>query len=330
VRGREGRIAIAQAHPHQLGLAVGLAQVTLSNTLHELDAERPDSDLSKLNRVASTVRLQVSQNTFRVIDLAIHYAGLTGGAFDITAAPLHDAWGFGVVPAPDAPPSPELLEASRKGVGAENVQLFDQGSIAYTTPMTRLALGDLAPAYAVDLAIVEMRRRGIGGALLAYGPAVRALGESAPERPWYTDLEHPFLATQSLGRVDLRGGAALVAINLYDQTVTLGGRTFGHILDPRSGQPVEDTVLVAVRGPTATKAYALAYALAVLGVQDGAGILAEFPRYEALAVPNRAPLQVWQTRGFAAHFRPSPGLEATLNTWIPRAVDDATPTANAP
>lgn len=288
---------------------------TLIATSDTLDPRGSGSDIAKINRVANMVRLQVSYNTFRIIDLAHHYGELTGGAFDITAAPLEALWGFGAKPPEEAPPE-EIIEAARLGVGSDKLQIFDQGSVALTTPLTRLGLGDMIQAYGVDLAILEMRRQHVPGALLHWGRSHRALGNAAAGHPWTALVPHPFEEGRNLGEVLLLPpGAALVVVCLYDRSVTLEGTRYGHVIDPRTGRPARGTALAAVSGPTATQAHALARALVVLGIEEGSSILQDFDRCEALVVPDRKPLEAWMTPGLASRFTADASAGVAIRTW---------------
>jgi len=92
------------------------------------------------------------------------------------------------------------------------------------------------------------------------------------------------------------------------------------VIDPRTGTPTQGTRLAAVAGPLTVKAYALAEALLVLGVEEGGDILAQFPGHEVLVIPNRDPLEIWLTPGFRDHFTPAEGAAHHLVNW-PVAVD---------
>lgn len=319
------RIEVAPGAEGQLATAAAIVRDTVSSVLAALDAEDPKSEIGKINRVAGTVRLQVPLNTFRIIDLAQHSAEQTGGAYDFTLGRLGALWGFGG-PAPDEIPSDDLIDATRAGVGYENLEVFDQGAVALTSPLTIVDLGDLKRPYAVDLSILEMRRRRLGPALLRFGDSLRVLGRAAADRPWSADVPHPFNSAASAGAVTLDDLPALAMVRLYERTVTIQGRTYGHVLDPRAGRPAEGTALAVVIGPTATQAHALAYALVVLGVENGAKVLPGFPRYEALVIPDRQPLELWMTPGFAQHFRAAPELAGNIRAWDrPKAEDPPEP-----
>ena len=291
----------------------GLALAHMTETISDLDPDRAGSDLNKLNRVAHSVRLQVSRNTFRLIDLAHHYSERTGGAFDLTAAPLENLWGLPDGPAPVEEPPPELIEGVRQGVGRQHVEIFDQGAIAYTSAGTQIGLDLIGQAYAVDLAILELRRREFSQIRVQLGNAQRALGPYRSGQPWTAALAHPFLAGTNLGSVVLAPPhPALVVVRLHEHTIRIGTNTYGHILDPRTGRPAQGTALAAVLGPSATMAHALAQALVVVGVEHAPGLLAQFPKCEALLVPDNAASELWRTAGFAARLNLDPALNWTV------------------
>lgn len=306
------RVEVAPGHESELGPSAAVVRDVVSGVLASLNIDDPKSEIAKINRVASTVRLQVSLNTFRIIDLAKHGAEGTDGAYDFTLGELGRLWGFGG-PAPDEAPSDDLIDATRAGVGHDNVEVFDQGSVALTSPLTQVDVGDLKRSYAVDLGILELRRRRMGPVLLRFGDSVRALGRPTSQRPWSIALPHPFEPAASVGAADLDDLPALAMARLYERSTKIQGKTYGHILDARSGRPAEGTVFAAVLGPTATQAHTLAYALVVLGVEKGRHVLPAFPRYEAFIIPDRQPLELWMTPGFAKRFRSVPALAGQVH-----------------
>ncbi|HMP76187.1 MAG TPA: FAD:protein FMN transferase [Kiritimatiellia bacterium] len=279
----------------------------------ELHAADGAGELAKINRMAGSYRLQVSHSTFRLLDLAHYYGQLTGNAFDLTVAPLLEAWGFGDIP-PDGEPSGEILSAILDLVGPHHVQFSEQGAVSILTPGTQLAAGPLVYAYGVDLAVLDARNREIPNLLVRWKDSARAEGNPTPETGWRVPVRDPF-ANAPLGEVDLSPRAALAIVGLYDRTITLGNRRYGGIMDPRTGRPAEGAALVAVRGPTCTMAHALAQALVVLGPEEGVEIMRAFPDCEALLVPDRRPLECWMTPGWAEHFTLNPAHAAAARVW---------------
>ena len=329
VEGQPARLEVAREDHERLAGAAGLAFGTMSGILQQLDPVRPESDINKLNRVAGTVRFQVSRPVFRLLDLGHHYAGLSGGSLDLTAYPLEKAWGL-EGPQPEEEPSEELLKALRAGVGRDFVQVFDQGAVAFTSPNTQLRLGRLGDAYAVDLAILELRRAQLAGARLQRGDFQRAIGRAAPDRPWTTPVPHPFQDRAVLGQLALEGAqTALAVLRLHHPALRIGDQVYGGVLDPRSGRPAAGTALAAVTGPSATLAAALAQALLVAGLEQAPELLRTFPKCEALVVPDAQPAELWMTPGWAQHFAAEPDLAGHTRP-LERAANRPDPDESAP
>ena len=113
-----------------------------------------------------------------------------------------------------------------------------------------------------------------------------------------------------MGKLALRDGEAVATSGNYERFVTIGGRRYAHILDPRTGRPVEGmaSVTIITTGPDAAMdADALSTTLFVMGYEQGAGFLAtNFPDFAVLFVPARQPLELYATPAFATRFTPAP------------------------
>jgi thiamine biosynthesis lipoprotein len=312
-----GTVVLTARDAPQIGAVLDTARSTALRLLRALDAQEAKSDISRLNKIAATSRWPVPQDTHRALELALHYGQLTDGAFDITTGPIAGMWGLPAGPPPREVPLPEILAVARESAGLDQVRLTDDGTIAFLSPMARLDLGEMAPAYALDLSLVNIRRRSITNTLVRLSSSVRAMGALEKGVPFQETLWHPDRAGQKLGQWVFRQAGALSSCRLYANSVTIVGQRFGGILDPRTGAPVSNTLGAVVSGPTATTASALAQALVVLGVEGSTNILARFPRYEALIVPVREPLEIWVTEGFRRQFEPDPAVANALRTLVP-------------
>ena len=306
-------ITLAPAQARQLELVRESARRQMLSVWSEFDPRNEKGELQKINRMAGSYRLQVAHNTFRLIDLAHYYGQLTGNAFDLTVAPLLAAWGFDGSPPAEEPPAEEIA-ALLDLVGPQHLQLSEQGAVSILTPGTAIEVGALLQAYGVDLALLDIRRREVTDALVTWKDHARAEGRPAPDAAWRTTVRSPF-AKEPLGEIDLSPRAALAVVGLHDRTVTIANRPYGGIMDPRTGRPAEGTALVAVRGPTCTMAHVLAQALLVLGPEEGADILREFPDCDVLLVPDRRPLECWMTPGWADHFTLNPAHANAARVW---------------
>lgn len=303
-----GTVWVSQPLKPRLADVEDIVRSTIDRTLRTMDANSKDSLIGKINRVANLVQVPLSEDTFRIIDLAYYYTDLTGGAYDITAAPLYSLWGIDSPTAPEEPPTTELISAARSSMGKDNAPVSNNRTIAFTTPLTRIDPRELAVGYAVDLALLQLRRNRIESALIEYGQTARCQGTADKLKAWEVAVRDPRNPTSLVGHVTLPDAFALHTTRLYERTVTIKGKTYGHVIDPRSGMPAEGTLSATVLGPTATQASALAQALVVLGVEEGSPLLPRFARHDVMIIPDREPMELWMTRGFAVRFKVNPAL----------------------
>jgi thiamine biosynthesis lipoprotein len=261
---------------------------TLEAALDEVDRidrlmshYKPASALSRLNREAAAGATAVDPELFDLIAESVRYGRESDGAFDITVGPLMKAWGFfrgrGRVP------SGEELEELRGRVGYGHVVL-DAGrkTIRFDRPGVELDLGGIAKGYAVDRAIGVLRREGITAALVsAGGSTVFGLG-APPGRPgWDVEVQDPTDPTATALRVRLKDRALSVS-GSYEKSFEKDGVRYSHIMDPRTGRPVQGVLSVAVLAPTGTAGDALDDVFFVLGVEASRPYIRRLPATEAM------------------------------------------------
>jgi len=252
---------------------------------------QPESELSALNRHAARRAVLVEPKLFQLIQDSVRTSEETGGAFDITVGPLMKAWGFfrgqGRVPSPS-----ELAEVLKR-VGYRHLKLDrDQRTVAFDAEGIELDLGGIAKGYAVDVAAEILRSNGVERALVSSGTSsVYALGAPPDEPGWRITVRDPFEAAKAADVVYLKNYSLAVSGN-YEKFFTLGGKTYAHIMDPRTGRPVEQMLATAVLAPRATESDALSTACFVLGAQASHRYLARHPNllailYQPAAAPHR-------------------------------------------
>jgi thiamine biosynthesis lipoprotein len=259
----------------------------------------PASEISGLNRAAGRGLQPVDPAVAEVLALSIHYAELTAGAFDVTVGPLVDLWRRAAERG--VPPSSAELAAARARVGAQQIQLAP-GQAALADAGAMLDLGGIAKGYALDRMLPLLERRGVTRALLSFGQSsIWAIG--APEQldGWRLFVRAPDGAPAGL--ITLRDQALSVS-GSQGQWVEIGGRRYGHIIDPRSGAPLMVARQALVVAPSATLAEALSVALLVLDAQAGLALVAAQAGCEALLIESGGELRStagWQA---AARFEP--------------------------
>jgi thiamine biosynthesis lipoprotein len=257
----------------------------------------PESELSRLNRAAGRGPLAVDPELARVLDLSLRYARLTRGSFDVTVGPLVQLWTEAA--ARDSSPGAAALAEARARVGAEHLRVLADGTAELTRTGVSVNLGGMAKGYALDRMRPLLARRGVGNALLNFGQSSTwALGSPEDAEGWRLLARGP--GGDFLGVLTLRDQALSVSGSL-GQWVEIGGRRYGHVLDPRSGEPLTRRRQALVVAPEAALAEALSKALLVLGEAEGLALVAEQAGCEALLVD--ADGGTWRTPGWAAAVR---------------------------
>jgi thiamine biosynthesis lipoprotein len=260
----------------------------------------PESELSSLNRAAGQGRRAVDPELARILTLAKAYARLTRGSFDVTVGPLVELWNAAV--RRRTPPSAAELAGARERVGWELVHVHTDGSAELAKPGVSVNLGGLAKGYALDRMLTLLEKRGIHNALLSFGQSSTwALGRPTDAPGWRLLARGP--NERLLGVLTLENQALSVSGSL-GQWVEIGGRRYGHVLDPRTGEALQRRRQALVVAPDASLAEALSKALLVLGKREGLALVDAQEGCEALLVDAAA--GSWLTAGWNAAVRFDP------------------------
>lgn len=224
------------------------------------------SEVSRLNARAAQEPVRVSMALFRLLERAKALHQETDGAFDLTIAPLMRAWGFfrnsGHLPDPD------LLDDARARTGMDLVELDASScTVRFQKTGVMLDFGAIGKGYAVDEAIRVLLEAGVERAFLHGGTSTMyALGTPPDEAAWKVAIPRPDSDDEPLAVVELQNESLSVSA-VWGKAFEAGGRTYGHVLDPRLGRPVDGAVMAAVAAPDAIISDSLSTALLVEGVR---------------------------------------------------------------
>lgn len=248
-----------------------MIEAELAEIDRQMSTWRDDSAISEFNRREDTDAHPAPAALVEVVALAHQVSERTGGAFDVTVAPLVDAWGFGR-PGPVAAPTDEQLAALRARVGWSSLHADRAAStLRKDQPGLTITLSAIAPGYAADVLSDRLVELGFPRHLVDVGGEFRARGDG-PEGPWRLGIERPD------GSVDDRvvqevvplRDAALATSGDYRNYREEHGRRISHTIDPRTGRPIDHKLAsVTIIHESAALADAWATALNVLGPEDG-------------------------------------------------------------
>ncbi len=252
----------------------------------------PDSAVSQLNTHAGQDPRSVPTEVSDLLTQSRQYWHLTGGTFDITVGPLLQAWSSAGTT--QVLPSPTVLRRLKTKVGSDKITILANGRVALATAGMALDLGGIGKGYALDLAAREFKAHGVTNALLDFGQSsIWALGQPDDAPHWRLLVQRP--DGHEVGVVAIRDQALSISAS-FSQQFTIQGRRYGHILDPRNGQPLQRDLLACVIAPSATQAEALSKALLILGEKEGIALLEHLPEVEGLL--NEASGRQWMTTGW--------------------------------
>jgi len=203
---------------------------------------RNDSALSRINRSAGREPVRLDAETSALLDYADACWRQSSGLFDITSGVLRQVWDFkrGV------PPRPRDFVQVLPRIGWERVRR-DGESIALD-PGMEIDLGGIGKEYAADRAVSVARDCGVEHGFVNFGGDIRVIGPRPDGRPWRAGIVHPRAIERTIAHVEMRDGG-LATSGDYERFFEHEGRRYCHILNPKTGWPVEGPQSVSVLAP---------------------------------------------------------------------------------
>lgn len=224
----------------------------------------PESDVSLLNTLGASRPVTVGKELLELISRSREAWELTDGAFDPTIGPLMRAWGLVDMEArtPDNLELSKLLECR----GMDLVEMDpDMMTVNFSRPGVNIDLGAIGKGYAADRVASLLRDRGVEtGAMLSGRSTVVTWGLPADEESWQVEICQPGNEEEVLCRLAMRPGA-LSTSSAAERFLRSGGKTYGHIIDPRDGLPTATIESATIWTRQAALGDVLSTALFILG-----------------------------------------------------------------
>jgi thiamine biosynthesis lipoprotein len=250
---------------------------------------RPDSLVSRITAAAGHAWVEVDEEMEQLLTLCDTLHFMTEGVLDPTALPLIRLWNW--KSEHPAIPSADQIAAARRLVGWAKVQR-KSGGILLPEPGMALDFGGFGKEYAVDLVAQIAVDHGIANVLVDFGHDLRVRG-APPGRPaWHIGLEDPQRPGTSWASVALSGSRGIASSGDYLRCFKIGGRRFGHIIDPRTGWPVANGCAQAtIIAGTCLQAGVLSTTAFVLGVPKGVEFVQSCPGAEGMLLTDQTRAQ---------------------------------------
>jgi thiamine biosynthesis lipoprotein len=284
-------VSAVGSSPERLDEAVGRAFEEMDRLIGLLSRFEPASAVSQLNAAGHLDG--APPEVVRVVRRALDYHALSGGAFDVTVAPLVDLFAdrFGR-DVPAAPTAGEVRDALAR-VGSRHVAL-ERRRIRFAREGVAVTLDGIAKGYIVDGMARALDRRGVTRYLINAGGDIRTRGEKGPGRPWTIAVRDPSPRASFPDTIHLTN-AAVATSGSYEACFD-DDRAFHHIVSARTGRSPDGVASVSVVAPTAMAADALATGVFVLGPRDGIALIERLAGCACLIIDRDG--RQWRSRGW--------------------------------
>lgn len=276
-----------------------------TNYQKEIEAElqKVDNSLSPFNktsiisRINRNEKVKVDEMFSEVFQLAEKISGDTDGAFDITVAPMVNAWGFGFKTG--TPPTRQTIDSLRAIVGFHTVSLQD-GYVIKKNPKTMLDCSAIAKGYGTDVVARFLKKKGVQNFMVEIGGEIVVNGNSEKLQPWRIGINKPtddsLNTSQAIQDVVSVSNIAMATSGNYRNFYYKNGKKYAHTIDPKTGYPVQHNILSAtVFADDCATADAYATSFMVLGLDGAKKILEKHPELCAYLIysDQKGSNQIW-------------------------------------
>ncbi len=253
-----------------------------------------ESIISKINR---NEKVELNEVFLQVFTLAQKVSQDTDGAFDITVAPLVNAWGFGFKTGDQ--PSVTSIDSLMSTVGYNKISLKGR-QVFKENKNTMLDCSAIAKGYGSDVVAAFLKKRGIENFMVEIGGEVVTQGISEKRVPWRIGVTKPTEDSLSIGdelqTVLNVTNKAMATSGNYRNFYYKDGKKYAHTIDPKTGYPVQHSLLSAtVLANNCATADAYATSFMVMGIEKAKAVLERHPELMAYFIysDKKGELAVW-------------------------------------
>ncbi len=239
-------VALYSTNQERMEAAIEAAFEEVRRLDRLLSNYRVNSDLTEINRYAAERPVKVTPEMFRFLSACVEYSRLSQGAFDITVGPLMKVWGF-YKGSGHLPRKQEIAAALTK-LGWRNILLdAEDRTVRFARPGVELDPGGIGKGYAVDRMVEALKENHITSALIsAAGSTIYGLGSPGTSgKGWEVKIRDPKDAKKTAARLFLKDQSLSTSGN-YEKFFLADGKTYSHIMDPRTGYPAPGMLSVSV------------------------------------------------------------------------------------
>lgn len=244
----------------------------------------PDSELTALNQAAGEEPVSLSDDTFHLVQRSLEAGELTKGIFDPTIGPLAQLWRKAKLE--ETLPSSDEIQKLLILVNYKKVILDPDHKTAFLpTSGMSLDLGGITKGYAVEQAIGILNQAGISSAMVVAGGNISTIGTKLDGSPWRVGIRDPQKPDGIIGYLEPINQVVDTSGN-YERFFTVEGKSYGHVLDPRTGRPAVGVASCTIMTDNPTMADVLSTTALILGTEEGLTLIECIPNAKAIMIDS--------------------------------------------
>lgn len=256
------------------------------------------SEISQLNANGGQP-LTVSEDTAALLKMALHYSELSEGAFDLTVAPISSLWDFTALE--PVLPSETAIKNALPHIGYNKVAM-DGNTVTLTDPQAGIDLGAIAKGFIADRVKDHLISRGVESAIINLGGNVLCIGSKPDGSGFNVGIQKPFEGySETIAILELHD-MSVVSSGIYERCFWVDDTFYHHILDPKTGYPVEnDLIAVTILSRASADGDGLSTTCFSLGLEKGMALIDSLPDTWAVFITDD--YQLHYSEGFEENIK---------------------------
>jgi FAD:protein FMN transferase len=245
----------------------------------------PCSETSLINSQAGIAPVQVSRETYNIIERSTRISAVTQGAFDITYGSVDKKlWNFDT--SMKELPDRETAKKMVRLINYRNIVLDSERSTVFLKDKgMRIGFGGIGKGYAAERAKEVMKKMGVASGVVNASGDLTAWGRQPNGKPWTIGIVNPNHAHQIFSYLEITDMALATSGN-YEKYVIIGGKRYSHTINPRTGLPVTGIKSVTIICPNAEVADAMATPVMIMGIEAGLHLINQMKDIEAIVIDD--------------------------------------------
>lgn len=244
------------------------------------------SEISEVNRNAGIEPVQVSKETYYVLEKAKKYAELSNGAYDPTIGPLVDLWDIkGEEKTRDSLPPRKDINGKKDLVDYKKLELLEDDNVFLKEKNMKITLGSIVKGYAADEVRRVLLEKGVNSAIIDLGGNVFAQGIKLDGKPWVIGIQNPFeLTGDHIASIEVKD-KSIVTSGSYERYFEYNNMIYHHILNRETGYPSDNEIGgVSIITDKSIDGDALSTTVFVLGLEKGKELINSLEGIEAVFI----------------------------------------------